>query len=71
MTAGSKRDGVLKGGGFPTPDLETAAVFVGNEPTACVRSGRCAFRFSPNGSLLRLPKESMAVQFVHEYLKTM
>ena len=37
MTAGSERDGVLKGGGFATPDLETAAVFVGND---CVCSQR-------------------------------
>jgi len=49
MAAGSKRDGVLKGGGLATADLETAAIFVGNEPAACVRSGRCAFRFSQTG----------------------
>ena len=56
MAAGSKRDGVPKGGGFATPDLETAAIFVGNEAGRVCSQREMCVPVQLNGSLLRLAK---------------
>jgi len=56
--------------GFATLDLETAAISVGNEPPGVFAAGDVR-----SGSVKRVASAvgegSMAVQFVHEYLKTM
>ena len=68
---GSKRDGVPKTGGFATPDLEAAAIFLGNEPPGCVFAAGDVRSGSVKRVASAVGKGSMAVQFVHEYLKPM